>query len=274
MRNREVIKNAIKKSKFKEIDLLYSFDDFCILPNNVLAFINTYDKNVSIYNQFFNLKKIVNKIGIIQEFVPRGITINEKNGIYLTDSLNHQIIMTDLEFNPIKTLGSLGSNTDEFMSPYGIRFKSHLVYVCDLGNKRIQIFDENLEHIMNSIQLELCPLRIEISNDFLCISGCTNLQNKSDKFGFYSRDTFELSSLETETFGRISKINENFYIFDFNSKKIACHDKNGNFVENIEIKNLDEFLDESVVEGVLFIFNDNLYFRCYTKRKLLKFLID
>jgi hypothetical protein len=236
----------------------------------MLAFTNTSDMNVSIYDQFFNLKKIVNKIGNMQDFEPRGITINDKNEIYLTDCLNHRIIMTDLEFNPIKTLGSLGSNTDEFVEPYGIRYKSHQVYVCDLGNKRIQIFDENLEHIMNSIQLEVCPVRIEISDDFLCISSCP----RSNKFGFYSRDTFELSSPETEIFGRINKINENFYIFDFNSKKIACHDKNGNFVENIGIKNLDKFINESVVEGVLFIFNDNLYFRCYTKRKLLKFLID
>jgi hypothetical protein len=127
---------------------------------------------------------------------------------------------------------------------------------------------------MNSIQLEVCPLRIEISDDFICISSCNNLNSTCDKFGFYSRDTFELSSPETEIFGRINKINENFYIFDFNSKELACHDKNGNFVENIGIKNLDELIDESVVEGVLFIFNDNLYFRCYTKRKLLKFLID
>lgn len=274
LRNSEVIKNAIKKSKFEEIDLLHSFDDFCILPKNMLAFTNASDRNVSIYDQYFNLKKIVNIIGNMREFEPRGITINEKNEIYLTDSLNHRIIMTDLEFDPIKTFGSLGSNTDEFMRPCGIRFKSHQVCVCDLGNKRIQIFDENLEYIMNSIQLEQFPFRIEISDDFFCISSSIHLQSINDKFGFYSRDTFELSSPETEIFGRINKINEYFYIFDFNSKKFACHDKNGNFVENIGIKNLDEFIDASVVDGVLFIFNDNLYFRCYTKRKLLRFLID
>jgi hypothetical protein len=44
----------------------------------MLAFTNTSDMNVSIYDQFFNLKKIVNKIAIIQEFQPKGITINDK----------------------------------------------------------------------------------------------------------------------------------------------------------------------------------------------------
>ena len=211
---------------------------------------------------------------MIAEFEPRGITINDKNEIYITDRLKHQIILTDLEFKPIKTLGSIGSNTDQFIEPFGIRFKNYQVFVCDLGNKRIHIFDEKLENIMNTIQLDMYPLRIEISDKFFCISGKTNFNNMYDSFGFYSRDTHELCSPKTETFGRINKINENFYIFDFNSKKFACHEKNGNFIENIDIYNLNEFIDENVVEGLLFIFNHNLYFRCYEKRKLLRFLIN
>ena len=273
--NKDAINNAIKDSKFETINLVNSFDDFCILPNDCIAFVSYDEENITVYNEMFDLTKVVNQIGTI-DFKPKGITINDRNQIFITNLLKHQIIMTDLEFNLIKTFGSIGTNQNELIFPFGIRFKNY-VFVCDFGNRRIQIINDSLDFVLDSIQLEVGPSRIEISNQYFCISGMPSFSQdlKSDSvIMFYETETCNFNGSLSGKFGRISNLNSHFYIFDFPSMKFLCYEENGKHVEDVDVKNLNDFIDEKIIEGVLFLYKDNLYFRCFAQKKLLRFLTE
>jgi hypothetical protein len=61
--------------------------------------------------------------------------------LYVCDSGNNRIQVTDYEGNPLFSFGSYGSGNGEFSSPYGVANDGERVYVSDTGNHRVQYFD-------------------------------------------------------------------------------------------------------------------------------------
>ena len=89
--------------------------------------------------------------------------------MYLLDFNNDRIIVTDFELNFIKYFGSQGDLDDQFICPLGILFKNGCVYVSDTANQRIQVFNQDLEHI-KSLQLEFKPREVQTSNSVLAVT--------------------------------------------------------------------------------------------------------
>ena len=61
--------------------------------------------------------------------------------LYICDSGNNRISVTDLDGNPLFTFGSFGSGNGQFNDPYGVCNDGTYVFVSDSGNHRVQYFD-------------------------------------------------------------------------------------------------------------------------------------
>jgi|GEM_PF-2185920 len=76
---------------------------------------------------------------------PRGIYLDENNNLYITDTVNNQVLVFSLGQNKLlNKWGSQGQLDGQFNSPEGlvVSQQGH-VYVIDKGNYRIQKFDTN-----------------------------------------------------------------------------------------------------------------------------------
>ena len=98
---------------------------------------------------------------------PVGICITH-NRVLVTQYNGHCITMYELEGKLIKSVGSKGSGEAQFNCPHGLAVsdRTNNVYVCDLGNNRIQIFTEDLKfHSMLGIGVFNQPRDIKVTRD-------------------------------------------------------------------------------------------------------------
>jgi len=61
--------------------------------------------------------------------------------LYVCDSGNNRISVSDYDGNFLFTWGSFGSGNGQFNNPFGVCNDGSKVYVTDTGNNRVQIFD-------------------------------------------------------------------------------------------------------------------------------------
>ena len=72
---------------------------------------------------------------------PVGICVDTKHFVYVTDQQKHGVLIFDAAGNFKMFFGTRGSSEGEFNKPAGIDVDSQgNVYICDSGNKRVQIF--------------------------------------------------------------------------------------------------------------------------------------
>lgn len=70
----------------------------------------------------------------------RGVSVDKKFRVFVTDGLNHQVRVFDRDGALINGWGTLGHSSGEFVSPAGIAIDTFgSVYVTDFG--RVQVFD-------------------------------------------------------------------------------------------------------------------------------------
>ena len=95
--------------------------------------------------------------------IPTDIVLIEKQ-IIIVDAGSHQIKFFDLDGKFIKRIGKKGSNSSEFYYPYSIDVNSKgIIYISDLGNDRIQLFDQNGGYL-NDLPFTTGNMRINSSN--------------------------------------------------------------------------------------------------------------
>ena len=63
--------------------------------------------------------------------------------LYVSDEENHRVQMFDKESGSfVRAWGSEGAGIGQFKSPHGLAVsREGQLWVCDKGNKRVQIFD-------------------------------------------------------------------------------------------------------------------------------------
>ena len=143
------------------MDLSVSTIGIIELRNNKIISANYDEKSLTIHDKKFNLIKKIDKINN-EEFTPIAIALNEEDDIlYIAEYEKNRIIMCDLDFNKVKSIGSCGTKNEQFDGLIDICFKNKKLYVCDNGNNRIKIFDQNLKFI-NSFYCE-APQKIKVS---------------------------------------------------------------------------------------------------------------
>ncbi len=236
--------------------------DGCVLPNN-LFLISTLH-SIAILDESFNIIKEIEEIdgnGIDCH----GLAFNiKKNCIYASIYLFDCLYMLDSDLNNIKSFGSQESNNN-LNSPSGICFKDPYLYVCDRGNKRIQILNSDLEFI-DTITLDFKPLTIKISDSLMGISTSDTL------IQFFDLNKKELKKQYDNLDGRLSEIDSLFYLVTFSpSKMVYCFDEDGNLKIEINIDRFSKFLC-NYWDGNILKYNNNLIMTSYNRGRIMKFI--
>ena len=100
--------------------------------------------------------------------LPCGVAVNDRDGIPVTEFLNHRVSLFSSDGTHLRSFGRLGNNNGEFWFPTGIAFDSHgNIVVADNDNHRAQVFDRN-DNFLSKFgqqgsldnQLEVIPLKL------------------------------------------------------------------------------------------------------------------
>ena len=97
--------------------------------------------------------------------MPTAITFDVDGNIYVTDSRNHNIRVFDTAYNLVRTIGSAGEGESELNFPMDTEVITwndagtmvQEVVVADQGNKRIQFYDTEGNHLSSIIEMEPPP---------------------------------------------------------------------------------------------------------------------
>lgn len=162
-----------------------------------------------------------------------GIMIMDKE-IHLCDRRGHQIIVLDDEGNFLRRWGNYGSGYGQFEYPIDIIKIKNEIYVVDMGNSRIQIFDEKEIFSRSFTSQRLCgPQQIKEKNNLIYCSD----QN-------HAVYIFDLTGMLIKKIGRYEYGNDNIdfyfptgittsttalYVID-SSHLIRQFDLNGNYI--------------------------------------------
>ena len=184
--------------------------------------------------------------------------------LYISDYDNNRILIIDLEFNKIKSVGQSGSGDDQFLGPFDMCFQNNTLYICDYYNKRVQIYSKDLE-LLRSLKVDYLTWKIKASNSKLCVES-----GDSSGIHFYNLD--DLSECKTFNHGvcRISEINSSFYEINQKSKKVFCYDNHGNLKEEILLSGLDNLIKDGW-DGTFIEIKGFLLMISSSKKKIIKF---
>lgn len=84
------------------------------------------------------LRNEANPLGF---FGPRGLTVDREGKVYIADTGNKRIVVTDDEGNFLYQIGSAGSEAGQFNEPTGVAVdRQGNLYVADTWNGRVQVF--------------------------------------------------------------------------------------------------------------------------------------
>ncbi len=187
-------------------------------------------------------------------------TTNEQNLIYLTNRIEHEVIMTDLELNKLTSIGTKGSNNAQFNCPEDICYHNGKIYICDHYNKRIQIFKEDLS-FDSLFEIESHPFQIKICQETVCIvaSSCVH---------FYDLPTFTLKYKYSDHAGKLSELSSYFYeYFDVN-KKCYVYSKDGDLIQEIQTDGFNNIANDWC-DGCLVYFHGKVLISSYSQSKLI-----
>lgn len=256
--------------KYKE---LINFDEstpdcICKLSNNNLL-VSTVD-SLMLYDENYELQKTISSFANNKKFKIASLASNdEKSLIYVSDMLNHQIKILDLDFTELKSFGKYGFQgvDDDLNKPQGIFYHNDSLYVCDCNNKRIVKLKKTLECIENSYFLNYQPNNIKISNNHVvCIQ-----PNNVCCINFYNLTNTELSILHQYIghCGLISELN-GFYFYEYyaHAKRYYCYNQFGDLINEIKISD-DNTVLCSYRDGFLMTFYSSLVLISQSKKKLL-----
>ena len=249
-----LFEKMVVKSNFP---IEYAPYDVCVLPGSKILCADCDAKLLVLYDKDYSLLKVIKKINrkIIQ---PTSLALNEESRhLYIAEVAHHQILMTDLNFSLIKSIGCRGDSIDNFCAPFSICYKHRYLYVCDTFNQRIKIYTHDLKFV-ESINLSFQPFSIQISDSSICVN-C--------KY-FYDIINLDIVNEYEHDFQKVSEINSCFYACDFKLNTLFCFDKRGKQIWQMHKRS---FID-IIPNGKLFLLDNNLIVTSYTHKKFYKLM--
>lgn len=259
----EIFEEKVKNAQFEIVTTTTHSYEICVLPNGYLLSANYSANNLTLYDENLKLIKTIDKINQ-KTFQPSGIISNENDRVYISNYLNGSLIMTDLDFNEVKTYGSHGSGPSQFQSPHGICYANNRVYVCDYINKRLhELKSWNLEFV-KFIPVDYSPWKIKQMNNLVAVT-C----GSASGVYFYDLDTFKLKHKYNHKNCKVFPICKNFYSFDVTLKRLYCFDSDGNLTEDFQLGREYEGLTDWY-DGCVVHYGDSIVISFYSKTQMLK----
>jgi hypothetical protein len=256
------VEDLLKNGEKHVFDLDSKPYDICLKDDQIII-THRSDKCLKIYDKDLNFISKVDRING-EEFQPLGILANfEKKQFYICDYLNDRILITDLDFNFIKSVGSKGSGNCQFDGPYDFCFSNSKFYICDFFNQRIQVYSKDFDFV-TSFKVEYNPWKIKSTNSTICV-----VANSPSGIYFYNSIDFHLIRNYNHFNGRISQINSIFYEFNHKTQTMSCYDENANLKEEIALKGLEKFL-VGFWDGEFICNNGSLFIQSQNHKKIIK----
>jgi hypothetical protein len=266
----EKIQNSLKNGQIELHNTLNKIVDLCVLPNGLLLTSNY--RTLTLFNDKFEQIKMLNSIDN-KAFRASGITCDNKNNrIYISDQLTDQIIMTDLDFNKIKSISSnIDCEKNQVNSIESPCFYNNQLYVPYRLNKQIKRFSKDLV-FQKTFPLDYQPAQIKISNNFACVK-----PDEKMVLYFYDLDSFESKRVFNNGLSRISEINSNFFEYCFDAKKLFCYNQDGELKEIVDMNKFDIQTGDGDYEdrkwnGNIVYFNGHLVLSTHKSKNLIKIL--
>ena len=226
------VKETLLNGKFGLIEVAGLPTSLTSLPTGNLACCT--DDSVKLLDE--NLKEIISVSTGGQSFC----AFSRRNEKYVSVSDKNCIIPFDCNLNQLKQFGSLGAGNDKLNNPRGLCCHGDIFYICDWGNKRIQILTHDFCYV-NTIQLDgLYPLRVRTSETTIGVSvsgGATfffDLKTRALKHKHNNYVTYN-----------ISYINSIFYGLNYYEKKFYLFDSDGEYIEEMAMnENLSKHITD------------------------------
>ncbi len=183
--NSIIVADLLKNEEKEIYDLDCRPNDICFKDDQII--ISYWDDNcLKIYDKDLNFIKRVDRING-EVFKPLTVLANlDDEKFYICDNHNHRILITDLDFNFIKSVGSKGSNNFQFNVPYEICFSSSKFFICDYYNKRLQVYLKDFD-FETSLEVEYNPCKIKSVNCTICV-----VANSPSGIYFYNSNDYHL----------------------------------------------------------------------------------
>ena len=250
-----LIKNTIQNGAFETISIDIAPQEIRRLSNG--CFISSCTDSITIFDDSFKQLKQIDLDYAV------GCAIHNDKNIYITDYDKCCIYLMDNQLKMIKKFGCKGSTMNQFNIPLSICMKDEFLYVCDLGNKRIQILKLNFEY-HETIQLDFYPQFIEISNTTIAICGSQGIY-------FYDKRTKQLKKKYPAILSRISLIDFNFYVISGTLvKNLFIFDHEGELIDEVILENLRDTI-VNFYDGYILSTEDYLLVLSNNGEKFLKY---
>jgi len=175
---------------------------------------------------------------------PLGIAFDANNNLYVTDHSNYRVQKFGINSTYLHQFGTQGAGNGQLCYPVGIVVHNGKLYVAEIGNNRISVFqlDGQFSHIIASGHLKL-PYYIAVNtndqllvaNNHHCISIFTLDGNYVGKFGTPGNSRGELGSLHgiaTDMYGFI-------LVAEYRNHHVTIFDKHGVFIHSFGSRGSD-----------------------------------
>ncbi len=257
-----IVADLLKNGEKQIYDLDSKPYNICFKEDQIII-THWNDECLGIYDKDLNFIKRVHKING-NEFHPSTILANyDEKQFYICDMYAHRILMTDFDFNFIKSVGSKGLENCQFNDPYDICFSSSKFYISEYDDRRIQVYSKDFDFV-TSFKVEYNPCKIKSTNSIICV-----VADNPDGIYFYDSNDFNLIRNYNHSSGRISQINSMFYEFNHETQTVSCYDENANLKEIITLKGFDDILT-SVNDGAFIYHNGALLIQSDSEEKIIK----
>ena len=210
-----------------------------IHPNGYLIAVDHIKGRLVLLNNELKQIEIIDKLDN-KTFQPLGLTTNGDDRIYICDYENNSIIMTDLEFKYINSVGGRKPRGNpqqqqqqqiKLNLPYDVCYSNQFIYVCDFQNKRIQKLTANDLTFDSMYPLTYSPWQIKINQNLACIRAYDDLS-----INFYNLSNFQITRKYTGHNGIICQNNSLFFEYNHLGCTIECYDSTGGFCEQLVAK--------------------------------------
>ncbi len=196
-------------------------------------------------------------------FWPFAAILNDRNQIYIIDFESDRIILPDLDFRKIKTVGKKSSNIDQISYIYSAFIKDDKSYVCEKKQMKVNVYSTDLE-LIRAHDVQSKPCFIKLSDSTICISDDTYIY-------FFNLNNFSLKSQSDFRNARISEFNSYFFAYNSQNRFFDCFNSNGDIIERVHFDKLSGS-QSSNRDGVLVYFKENLLMSFRASKFILKFL--
>ncbi|MHB9095752.1 MAG: NHL repeat-containing protein [Eubacteriales bacterium] len=125
----------------KEGQLAYP-DDIAVSPNGKIyvSDANNFRVQVSEDGQQFKIFGSNNSETSVVGSLVRGIAVDNNNYVWISDALDHKIIIVNKNGELVYLIGQTESVQENLSYPEGINVSNNRVYIADRGNHRIQVY--------------------------------------------------------------------------------------------------------------------------------------